>query len=146
MSIVNDAMGTVRQIEPPNCTWFFTPWKVAQQNSLSDAIDKHLTDLDKFTAQLQSAISVASYAVSVEQLENVLNASSMLGCPYMKSFWQKRVGIQNTHVPVREFAESFLDSQYDALRASRKERSILLEKIAKKKDFPEIALMRFFGR
>jgi hypothetical protein len=36
--------------------------------------------LDKFNDQLQSAISVASYCISLEQLENILNASSMLAC------------------------------------------------------------------
>jgi hypothetical protein len=43
--------------------------------------------LDKFNGQLQSAISVASYCISLEQLENVLNASSMLACMETKDWY-----------------------------------------------------------
>ena len=54
------------------------PWKVKAQNEAGVEIVGHFDAIHKYNQQLQTAISIASYAVSLEQLENVLNASSML--------------------------------------------------------------------
>ena len=54
------------------------PWKVKAQNEAGAEIADHFEAIHKYNHQLQNAISIASYAVSLEQLENVLNASNML--------------------------------------------------------------------
>jgi len=48
------------------------------QIALGNEIDAKLRAIEKCNLQLQNAVSVASYAISLEQLENVLNASNML--------------------------------------------------------------------
>ncbi len=74
-------------IQIPNCCWLIQPWKVQAQNEVGARLDGHMDALDKFNGQLQSAISVASYCISLEQLENVLNASSMLACMETKDWY-----------------------------------------------------------
>lgn len=78
LSIIDDAVKDVLKIGIPNIFWLVMPWKVMQQNEVGKNLVGHLEALDKFNAQLQSAISIASYCVSLEQLENVLDATSML--------------------------------------------------------------------
>ncbi len=78
LEIVDTAVQDVLKIGIPNIFWLIMPWKVMQQNEVGKSLAGHLEALDKFNAQLQSAISIASYCVSLEQLENVLDATSML--------------------------------------------------------------------
>jgi hypothetical protein len=63
----------------------FQPWKVKRQNELGDAIDGHFESIHKYNTQLLNAISIASsYALSLESLENVLNASNMISNRHMR--------------------------------------------------------------
>ena len=62
----------------------FQPWKIKRQNELADMIDGHFESIHKYNTQLMNAISIASYAVSLESLENVLNASNMLTNRHMR--------------------------------------------------------------
>ena len=84
MNIIKDSITTICQVENPNWTWIVQPWKFSQQQAVMMNIEKQLEAIDKFNAQLQNAISVASYAISVEQLENALNASNMLEAPKIR--------------------------------------------------------------
>jgi hypothetical protein len=78
IQIVDKAVRDVLKIGIPNIFWLVMPWKIIAQNQIGAGLGAHLEALDKFNIQLQSAISVASYCVSLEQLENVLDATSML--------------------------------------------------------------------
>ena len=78
LTIIKGAFDTVKELQEPDWTWTLQPWKVSHQNDLNLTMDKHFEKLDRYNNQLQSAISVASYAIGVENLENVLNASKML--------------------------------------------------------------------
>lgn len=78
LQIVDSAVKDVLKIGIPNLFWLVMPWKIYAQNELGKGLGGHLEALDKFNTQLQSAISIASYCVSLEQLENVLDATSML--------------------------------------------------------------------
>lgn len=78
LDIIAEAVADCEKIEPVQWYWVCMPWKVSQQNEVGEALTGHLDAIDKFNAQLQTAISIASYCVSLEQLENVLNAASML--------------------------------------------------------------------
>lgn len=102
LSIVHDAVLLVPQVEQMDGSWFCQPWKgfietaynkyltkklfstAKAQIELGDKMDDKISELEKFNFQLQSAVAVAAYAVSLEQLENVLNASNMLECPSIR--------------------------------------------------------------
>ena len=107
MKVIKSAILTVNQIEKVSCIWIlmvlylseyvilyslyillllslFQPWKIKRQNKLADMIDGHFESIHKYNTQLMNAISIASYAVSLESLENVLNASNMLTNRHMR--------------------------------------------------------------
>jgi len=78
LQIIKRAIDTIKQMEEPDCTWLFRPLKLRKQNALGATIDDILESLYRYNTQLLNAISIASYAVNLESLENVLNASNML--------------------------------------------------------------------
>ena len=128
VKIIDEAMATIKQITAigaPDWTWSMKPWLVQKQNSLSAEIDTHISHIDKFNGQLQNAISVASYAISVENLENVLNASKMLKSKDMQTFWKKRIGIDKMAVPMKDVTESFMEEVDSNIQDSKKQRLII---------------------
>lgn len=78
--VVQCACETVAKIQTPDFWWLCMPWKVQEQLEVKAELADQILSIERFSHQLQSAISVASYAVSLEQLENVLNASNQLNC------------------------------------------------------------------
>lgn len=145
LTIIDDAVKDVKLIEIPNCCWVIQPWKVQAQNTVGERLDGHMDSLDKFNGQLQSAISVASYCISLEQLENVLNATSMLACMELRDFWKRKIGISNIRSKMNEVVESFLDDIQDKVQAYKKEYCHVVEKFVKMKTTPEVALGRFLA-
>ena len=86
ISLIQDAVSTINKVKTPDWTWIMQPWKFNEQTNLESEIDKQVDAIEKFNSQLQNSISVASYAISLEQLENALNASSLLEAPKMRCF------------------------------------------------------------
>eukprot|EP01034_Spumella_vulgaris_P035838 gene35838-44192_t len=94
LEIIEDAIKTLAQVENAQCLWVIQPWKVKKQNLLGDELDEHVSKIKDYNAQLQNAVSIASYAVSLEQLENALNATTMLASFIMRfleaSHWYRQ--------------------------------------------------------
>lgn len=86
LEIIEDCIKTLAQVEIAQCLWVIMPWKVKKQNLLGEDLDEHLQKIVEYNAQLQNAVSIASYAVSLEQLENALNATTMLESYKMRCF------------------------------------------------------------
>eukprot|EP01031_Cornospumella_fuschlensis_P022965 gene22965-27945_t len=145
LDIVSEAVGDCEKIEPVQWFWICMPWKVQQQNEVGEALAGHLEAIDKFNAQLQTAISIASYCVSLEQLENVLNATSMLVAVKVGDFWRRKVGISNTRVNMSELSESFWDEMADHLIEYKQKQRFRPESIAKLQASSEVALTRFLS-
>jgi hypothetical protein len=145
LGIIDDAVKDVKLIQIPNCCWVIQPWKVQAQNEVGKRLDGHLDSIDKFNGQLQSAISVASYCISLEQLENVLNATSMLACMELRDFWKRKIGISNIRSKMNEVVESFLDEVKDKIAVYKKEHCHVTERFVKMKTTPEVALGRFLS-
>lgn len=82
--IVKNSVNVARKIEIPNIFWIVMPWKVRKQNKIGGQLITFMDAIDKYNTQLQVSISVASYAVNLEQLENALNATSMFVSEKMK--------------------------------------------------------------
>ena len=84
ITIVKNSVSVARQIQIPNVFWIIMPWKVMKQNKIGEQLITFMDAIDKYNSQLQVSISVASYAVNLKQLENALNATSMLVSEEMK--------------------------------------------------------------
>lgn len=145
LKIIAEAVSDVTDIEIPDFFWLCMPWKVAKQNETAEKLNGHFEAIDKFNIQLQSAISVASYCVSLEQLENVLNATNIFSSLRIREFWKRKVGIQNTRVRMIELAESFMSEVQDALVEYKKTSRHYPEKILKNRGNVEVALNRFLS-
>ena len=78
LKIIKNAIEVINNVERPTPLWILMPWKVMIQNKIGSDSEGHFDSIHKYNTQLQNAISIASYAVSLESLENVLNASNML--------------------------------------------------------------------
>lgn len=78
LRVIKEAVEIVTGIEPVNCMWVIMPWKVQEQIAKGEEMAEHFKKIEQYNVHLQNAVSVASYAVSLEQLENVLNASNFL--------------------------------------------------------------------
>lgn len=120
MQVINGAVQDVMKVEPVTPLWVLMPWKVHRQGQLGETLKGHFEAIDKFNIQLQSAISVASYSVSVEQLENTLNASKILVCEAIRKFWKRKLGVNNTKVTVQELCEAFFEEVADILKLHKK--------------------------
>ena len=59
---------------------------------LRESFQQIFVKINKHQKSLQTAISVASYAVQLEQLENVLDATSAINHTDMKFVWRKKIG------------------------------------------------------
>lgn len=145
IKIVKEAMGDVKDVQIPEWYWLCMPWKVAHQNEVGERLQGHFDALDKFNVQLQSAISIASYCVSLEQLENVLNATNILASLRIREFWKKKVGISNSRVKMTELAESFMSEVDTLLVEYKKEQRSFPERIIKGHGSSEVALNRFLS-
>jgi hypothetical protein len=84
ITTIENFLSVAKQIKIPNIFWIIMPWKVMKQNKVGAQLLTFMDAIDKFNTQLQVSISVASYAVNLEQLENALNATSMLVSEKMK--------------------------------------------------------------
>ena len=77
LKVIKEAAETINKIQKVTCIWVLMPWKVQAQNQLGDEINGHFESIHKYNMQLLNAISIASYAVNLESLENALNASNI---------------------------------------------------------------------
>jgi hypothetical protein len=80
VKLVEEAIKDIMKIQNVGCMMVLMPWKVSEQNEIGERLQGYYEALDKFNVQLQCSISVASYCISLEQLENALNATKMLAC------------------------------------------------------------------
>ncbi len=78
MKVVQAAVEDVQKLKTPDIYMYVMPWKLMAQKEAGDSIEGHIEVLNKLNLQLQNAISIASYCISLEQLENVLDATSVL--------------------------------------------------------------------
>ena len=78
LNVIKNAIDVINKVKAPNCLWILMPWKSQVQNKIGSDIEGHFDSIHKYNTQLLNSISIASYAVSLENLENVLNASNML--------------------------------------------------------------------
>ena len=113
--VIIDAMKAIKKatnilkkmqaIGPPRWWWKVTqPWKIDQILHLQTKLSAERGSLSEHTASLQAAISVASYTVSLEQLEGVLDGTTIFTHVDMKKMWKKRIGADKTKVPLDEFS------------------------------------------
>lgn len=146
LDVIMKAMKTCNQIQRPTWYWTCMPWKVSKQNQLGEQLEIHLKEINDYNSQLQSAINIASYAVSLEQLENALDATKMIECIGVREFWKRRMGIDKTLAKIGDICEAFLEDIEKKLQASKTERMCLSEKISQKFDNNEVALKRFLAK
>jgi hypothetical protein len=151
MDLVNEAGDYVRNNvpngAPPSWTTALQPWKWGEHQSISAKLTAYKKQIEKFTIQLQSTVSIASYAVSLAEMENALNASKALEQPEMSKFWSKRVGIDHTRVLMTELVEAAMDEFSSRfLTSARKKSKFLNEKIADMLDEPDVALQRLLSK
>lgn len=92
----------------PNMTWIFLPWKFQAQIARGVELDGHTEKIKSMINVLQTAISVASYTVSLEQLDNTMNASNAIEDLSFKEFWRTRIGTTYSRVPVTLFTDTFM--------------------------------------
>jgi hypothetical protein len=143
MQVISAAVADVMKVEPVTMIWILMPWKVRRQGQLGETLKGHFEAIDKFNIQLQSAISVASYSVSVEQLENTLNASKILVCEAIRKFWKRKLGVNNTKVTIQELCEAFFEEVADVVRAYKKK--FRPEVYPSTRVTSEVLLYRFLG-
>jgi hypothetical protein len=139
-------INAMRKVGMPSCMWAIQPWKVQETLGLREQLAGQFSDLKKQQYNLQVAIGVASYAVQLEQLESVLDATSAFQHRDMKLLWKKKIGSDKTKVLMVEFCEAFFSDAavYKALKEQRSTYSIV-EKIGKNKIPAEVSLQRFMN-
>jgi hypothetical protein len=98
--------------------------------------------LNNQTLALSNAIGVASYAVQLEQLENVLDATSDLRHLDMKRMWKRKLGTDKTVVPFTQFFEVLLNTLADRLKVLRQVYHVQ-ESINRSRFISEVALSRY---
>lgn len=146
VQIINESMDDLLNLQefPSYCYWI--PCITAEQNKLRKKIHSHFTSIDQFHSQLQTAISVASYCVSLTQLENALNATNIIDNPSVREFWKQNFGVSETRVPISQLLESFMsafDAQFDRYK---KDNGYISEKIVKMRDNKiDVVLNRFLS-
>eukprot|EP00597_Dinobryon_sp_UTEXLB2267_P004140 CAMPEP_0170062696 /NCGR_PEP_ID=MMETSP0019_2-20121128/3825_1 /TAXON_ID=98059 /ORGANISM="Dinobryon sp., Strain UTEXLB2267" /LENGTH=526 /DNA_ID=CAMNT_0010268907 /DNA_START=12 /DNA_END=1595 /DNA_ORIENTATION=+ len=145
LQLIKESIDLLPQVETSKWSWIVMPWKAKAQIALGIRIDEKLQAIEKCNLQLQNAVSVASYAISLEQLENVLNASNMLVSMSIRDFWRRKIGIGKTKVTMVELAESFMAEVYDHLMNAKASRRHQAEQIVQQKSSPEVCLARFLG-
>ena len=89
LDLVQEAGDYVRDNVPdggaaPSWMTALQPWKWGQHQTISAKLMAYKKQVEKFTIQLQSTVSIASYAVSLSEMENALNASKALVHPDMR--------------------------------------------------------------
>jgi hypothetical protein len=98
--------------------------------------------LNNQTQALSNAIGVASYAVQLQQLEYVLDATSDLRHLDMKQMWKRKLGTDKSIVPFTEFFEVLLNTLQDQLRGLCRVYCVE-ERINRNRFSTEVALSRF---
>jgi hypothetical protein len=98
--------------------------------------------LNNQTQALSNAIGVASYAVQLEQLENVLDATSDLRHLDMKQMWKRKLGTDKSIVAFTQFFEVLLNTLGDQLKGLRKAYRVD-ERVNRNRFLSEVALSRF---
>ncbi len=87
LEVIKSAVADISKLAVPSITMYFMPWKLMAQKEAGDALEGHIEALNKLNLQLQNTVSIASYCISLEQLENVLDATSVLTNRTMR--WDK---------------------------------------------------------
>ncbi len=106
----------LKNIGPMSYSWMFDPWKYCNYckiMAIKKGLASHKVDLIKQTEALRTAIGVASYAVQLEQLERVLDATSAFKHRDMQVLWRTKLGSDKSKVPIGEFCEVYLSTMYD---------------------------------
>lgn len=88
---------------------------------------------------------MASYAVQLEQLENVLDATSDLRHKDMKQMWKRKLGTDKSIVPFTQFFEVLLNSLDGLLKGLRKFYQVN-ERVNRNRFSSEVALSRFTNK
>ncbi len=87
LEVIKAAVADISKLDIPNIYMYLMPWKLMAQKEAGDAVEGHIEALNKLNLQLQNTVSIASYCISLEQLENVLDATSVLTNRTMR--WDK---------------------------------------------------------
>ncbi len=87
LEVIKSAVADISKLAVPSITMYLMPWKLMAQKEAGDALEGHIEALNKLNLQLQNTVSIASYCISLEQLENVLDATSVLTNRTMR--WDK---------------------------------------------------------
>ena len=128
----------------PNITWVLLPWKFQVQIARGASLDGHTEKIKQLINVLQTAISVASYTVSLEQLDNTMNASNAIDDMSFKEFWRKRIGTSYSRVPTTLFCETYVTvRQKNLIDYHQKELKYWNEIIEDSPDTPDILYKRF---
>lgn len=145
IKVIKEAADACKKIENPNLLWFAMPWKVSAQIQLGEDLKKHFQAIKDYNIQLQSSVSIASYAVSLENLENTLNSSNAIKSIPVREFWKTRIGIDKTRVNQKEFSDAFLEEIGEQMEDLQKQRLHAHEHISGSnyEDNPDVALKRF---
>lgn len=135
-----DQLKILDKLGTPTSYWACMPWKVSQTLAIKEDLAGHMEDLKHQISMLQTAIGVASYAVQLEQMESMMDATASLKHRDMRSLWKKRIGSDKSRVPTAEFVDAFFSEKPSVLTANKH----VEETVNRRKD-PNIALGRFLA-
>jgi hypothetical protein len=144
MEAIVDAFGTIQKLREMgrlSCWWLCQPWKIQKTLALRDDFTGHYENMKKHQHGLQTAIGIASYAVQLEQLEGVLDATTSIQQRDMKQLWKRKMGSDKTKVPMSEFCEAIFSQLETELKEKRADYTSK-EIIDRSKNKAEIALSR----
>ena len=143
LKVINGAVDQLKELDKlgtPSSYWACMPWKVSQTLAIKEDLNGHVEDLKHQINMLQTAIGVASYAVQLEQMESMMDATSSFKHRDMRSLWKKRIGSDKSRVPLAEFVDAFFCEKPDVLTVNK----AFEETVGRRKD-PNIALARFLS-
>ena len=135
-----DQLKVLDKLGTPTSYWACMPWKVSQTLAIKEDLGGHVEDLKHQIVMLQTAIGVASYAVQLEQMESMMDATASFKHRDMRSLWKKRIGSDKSRVPTSEFVDAFFCEKPAVLTVNKH----FEETVARRKD-PNIALGRFLA-
>jgi len=80
LAVIHEAVASGKRLAKPATASWMSPWKGAgdEVTGLEERIKALLDSLLKYNGQLLEAISIASHALNIENLENALTAANVI--------------------------------------------------------------------
>lgn len=78
LQTIKAALSDLSEIRPVSVWSLIKPWEIQRINEKTARVSEYSEVLEKLSAQLENAISIASYCINLMQLENVLDGTSVI--------------------------------------------------------------------